>query len=376
MACAVVVGLAALISVTPSLFAGSPASAAPCATDFVVVPTPTDPTRDYEELLSVEMLGGSSGWAVGQTEITGRTYDPALAMHWDGISWTSVAVPPYGQDNATLEGVAPVSDNDVWATGYTTSFRGWIYDRPLLIHWNGTRWRRFAVPLPPDAHGATLWRSEAVSTDDVWAVGWYHTRRQGHSKTLIIHWDGSSWSLVSSPNVPGHLNELRAITATGPDEAWAVGFAGNRMLIERWDGVRWSIESIGGYQQGGLRDVEVSSAGQVFVAGTQYGPRDISHALVLTPGATGWRRMPLPNIGSAVLNGVAWASTQAFAVGGAHQGTFALKWTGARWVRLSVENAAQYPDLNGVGASLDGTVSAVGLQTVGKSRSIAETLCT
>ncbi len=43
-------------------------------------------------------------------------------------------------------------------------------------------------------------------------------------QTLIEHWDGSSWSIVSSPN-PAGVNDLSAVTAVpGTSDAWAVGY--------------------------------------------------------------------------------------------------------------------------------------------------------
>src|SRR3954449_4636400 len=147
-ACLVVAAVASMcLSITES------ASAAVCTTDFVVVPVPIDRHLDYEEFQDVDVLSASSAWAVGQTEIVGRPYDAALAMHWNGGSWTRVPVPEYGVDGAVLFGVAAFSDTDVWATGYTKSLHAPVYDHQLAIHWNGSRWRRFAVPVPADADG-------------------------------------------------------------------------------------------------------------------------------------------------------------------------------------------------------------------------------
>ena len=350
------------------------ASAGTCATDFVIVHTPA--YLPNEELLSVDVLSSSSAWAVGQTEVVGKTYDPALAMHWDGASWNPVAVPVYGQDGAKLEGVAPISDTDVWATGYTASLGGRIYDRPLAVHWNGSHWRRFSIPLPADAQGATLWRTEAMSSDDVWAVGWYHTNRSGRAATLIEHWNGSAWSLVPSPNLSTKNNMLRSVTAVGPDQAYAVGRAGGRILIERWNGTKWSIERTHFGTQEFLRDVDASSSGRVVAVGITNQAHG-AHGLLLARRATGWHRIFLAGLGSATLDGVAWAGTRAYAVGLGRDGAFALEKSGAAWERRTVALAG-YPYLNGVGASPDGSVWAVGIRDSASGdsqRSVAERPC-
>ena len=86
-----------------------------------------------------------------------------------------------------------------------------------------------------------------MDLDNVWAVGYYDTEN-GH-RTLIEHWDGTSWSIVPSPNEGAHSNALEGVAfyeVNGPIKLWAVGwypyFGGrDHTLIERWDCTSWSI---------------------------------------------------------------------------------------------------------------------------------------
>ena len=41
-------------------------------------------------------------------------------------------------------------------------------------------------------------------------------------KTLILHWDGTAWTQVPSPN-PNSDSYLSGVAATSPANAWAVG---------------------------------------------------------------------------------------------------------------------------------------------------------
>src|SRR5579871_4133268 len=59
----------------------------------------------------------------------------------------------------------------------------------------------------------------ATSAKNAWAVGSAGTTT--HPKTLIVHWNGSSWRPVSSPSPSGSM--LRAVAATSASNAWAVG---------------------------------------------------------------------------------------------------------------------------------------------------------
>jgi hypothetical protein len=63
----------------------------------------------------------------------------------------------------------------------------------------------------------------AVRTDDVWVVG----SRSGSktTSTLALHWSGSAWSEVQTPNPhPRHPHAiLRSVAADPSGALWAVG---------------------------------------------------------------------------------------------------------------------------------------------------------
>ena len=74
----------------------------------------------------------------------------------------------------------------------------------------------------------------AAASNDVWAVGY-----QGVGlaiNTLIEHWDGTSWSIVSSPAFTG-VGPIYGISADASNDVWAVG--GNKSL--HFDGTSWSL---------------------------------------------------------------------------------------------------------------------------------------
>ena len=56
-----------------------------------------------------------------------------------------------------------------------------------------------------------------VSATDVWAVGFSETSEI--EQTLTLHWDGTSWSVVSSP-AAGRLRGIAIVSAT---DIWALG---------------------------------------------------------------------------------------------------------------------------------------------------------
>src|SRR5207237_100577 len=137
--------------------------------------------------------------------------DLTLAEHWDGSAWTIVPSLNPGSARNYFYGLAAVSPNDIWAVGYY-----WNGSGPFLTlteHWNGSAWSVVSSPNPgPGANDFNrLYAVSAVSSGDVWAVGWYRSSGVGVDKTLTEHWNGSAWSLVSSPNAGISDDELYGV---------------------------------------------------------------------------------------------------------------------------------------------------------------------
>jgi hypothetical protein len=95
--------------------------------------------------------------------------------------------------------VAAISPTDVWAVGYQRAANGGT--KTLIVHWDGTSWTQVPAPdsrpriigpptNPPDF---VLNGVGADSASDVWAVG-YHQTAVGNRFTLILHWDGTAWT--------------------------------------------------------------------------------------------------------------------------------------------------------------------------------------
>src|SRR5437868_2907408 len=80
----------------------------------------------------------------------------------------------------------------------------------------------------------------AVSSSDVWAVGSSEADTNAPLHTLVEHWNGSAWSVVSSPNRGPDNNNLTGVAALSANDVWAVGSDG-KTLVEHWNGSAWSI---------------------------------------------------------------------------------------------------------------------------------------
>src|SRR5205823_13057673 len=124
-----------------------------------------------------------------------------------------------------LEAVAG-SGNDLWAVGYYGPIGN--VAQTLAMHWNGSAWS--IVPTPNVGTQTNELFGVSGSGNDVWAVGIYWTVDGGYNvqRTLTLHWDGSAWSVVPSPN-PGFWADLLLAVRGSGNDVWAVGsYSGRR----------------------------------------------------------------------------------------------------------------------------------------------------
>ncbi|HCI81875.1 MAG TPA: hypothetical protein DHW02_19540 [Ktedonobacter sp.] len=153
-------------------------------------------------------------------------------------SWSFVASPNQGSNYDGLSSVAAVSASDVWAVGDFVTSSG--FAQTLIEQWNGSSWSIVASPNQ-SSYDNELYSVTAVSATDIWAVGAFQSSEFSLDQTLIEHWDGTSWSIVASPNQGSGINGLSAVAAVSATNIWAVGYASSQTLIEHWDGTSWSI---------------------------------------------------------------------------------------------------------------------------------------
>ena len=97
---------------------------------------------------------------------------------WNGRQWIEVSKPAALNSKASLNTLAAFDRNDVWTGGEAGG-------RPVLMHWDGTRWQ--AVPLPAGVGALT----GVVGPDSthVWVTG-----RTPEHQPLLLRWSESRCS--------------------------------------------------------------------------------------------------------------------------------------------------------------------------------------
>jgi hypothetical protein len=230
--------------------------------------TPTPVPGSYHYVYDVEVISSNDVWLAG-AYIGEKEGLHALAMHWNGARWEVIPTPdaPYGD---AFHGLSAVSSEDVWAVGYLGTPELGDY-KPLIEHWDGNRWSAIEAAPAPSGDDRQLYEVSAVSSDDIWAVGFYAS--PDPAQPLIEHWDGTRWSLAEVP-VLDDGNDLFGVDAISPDNVWAVGKTftiASRPLTMHWDGTAWTkVRAPSPSDNAGLSAVTAVSSRDIWAVGSYF----------------------------------------------------------------------------------------------------------
>jgi hypothetical protein len=342
-------GLLALTLSTPAS-ASAPASAQTTQTPQTIWTITPGPTSGYGMLSDVYAASPASAWAVGQQGGGGPAPLNQLIEHWNGGNWQVATVPVVSQFSTRLLSVSGTSASDIWAVGdqETSNLGPYPPEVTLIMHWDGSSWTR--VPSPnPGAFVSRLIVVKAFGPSDVWASGFFQNSDTQMATDMTLHWNGSSWSQVSMPDP-----SMMVAGGTSGTDVWFMG------------ATPWHFNG--------------SSFTQV--------PGPVSHEIVATSASGAWGLASDLN-GNSVLNHwnrsawstfqtlpasdslsglVALSASDVWAVGevwlaNGNSATLTMRWNGSTWTTVSSPNPPQssFPALNAAAAAAPGTVLAVGI---------------
>lgn len=231
----------------------------------VAVPSPAGSFGVGVGLTSVTDISSADAWAIGTTEGGGNYVQ---IVHWNGKSWSQATAPSiglYGKQYA-LDAISAVSAANIWAAGS-------IGGDALVLHWNGKAWSHISVPLNSAEYTSGITSVKAISASDVWAVGSVTSEATELEVPLILHWNGKSWTRMRSPKLLVDDDSwLTAVAGSSASNVWAVGLGDANTAIQfHWNGKSWSNETYRGslpipgfgYE---LRGVETTSSSSAWAA--------------------------------------------------------------------------------------------------------------
>ncbi len=239
-------------------------------------------------------------WGTAEDDLWAGGLDGA--WHWDGSTWTAVSTP-----HSALYSIRGLSPDDLWGL-----------DGQEIVHWDGRAWT--AVKQT----GTTLWALWVNAPNDVWAVG---------SFGVVLRWDGALWAQVPGLPLTHHLS---AISGTGANDVWVVGFQSDTTgsassLVEHWDGLQWEVVSTPGWpatnDAPGFSAVLALASDDVWVAGP--------NGTVLQWDGLGWQVVPT-GTGANLMQIIGTDRDHVWVAGGG--GTLA-EWSAGAWRFLGGKGA-------------------------------------
>jgi len=329
----------------------SPTMGETCTSSWELVPSSNVPETPVT-LLGVSALSPSEAWAVGST---GDPLEPSDVMiqRWDGVEWTIVEAPSPGAFINELRAVDAYGPNDVWAVGRTSSGFG---ESPLALRFDGTAWLEVAMP---DEVDGSLNDVAAIAPNDVWVVGSVGDPAASLERALVLHWDGQLWEEVDVQGaVGGGKAMLRDIDAVSSTDLWVVGYQHNQPLILRFDGQAWDKDET--EVSGKLYAIEAFTTGEAFAVGTP----------IQRFNGTAWTESSTIRGDTMLVDVAAVGATDIWSVGSrpAEQaGTSRIavvRWNGQRWGFVDGPPVGGNDALTAVDALPDGTVLGVGTKDV------------
>jgi hypothetical protein len=221
---------------------------------------------------AVAALSEKNVWVLGGTN-TQNGYAPAgkpVAVHWDGETWRSAALP--SQATGYVFAASATSASDIWAITQYSAY---------VLHWNGEHWS-VARHLP--ANGGEVTGITAISPTDVWVFG-------GGGVIGGIgtwHYNGKTWQQWK-----GNAAGLERGSAVSAKDIWAVGGPlSPDSALEHFNGKTWQFvtaKALSGLQ---FRDIAAFSSTDVWV-GAESAIRGGLGWLMHYNGKT-WARVNLP----------------------------------------------------------------------------------
>ncbi len=276
-----------------------------------------------------------------------------------------------------LDGVSCFSASKCAAVGQRTVTQG--FGGTLAERWNGTQWSVVSSPSPGGSSAARLTGVACAGTANCLAVGWFTDGASGDTLPTAEQWNGTSWSLLSVPDPSGSTDaQLDGVACSSTTNCFAAGFSMGHSLTEHWSGSAWSIVTSPDPNSASLLlGVTCPSASRCWAVGYTL-PGTVTGSLTEKWNGTNWTVVHTPSSGDGQLIGDSCASTTDCVATGTASNMFAIAqvWNGTTWANAPPKkpNGASITALKGVSCPAGGSVceSAGAKEVSSGERALAE----
>lgn len=274
----------------------------------------------------------------------------ASATSW---SYVTTADAP-GADHSILSDIdcEPASTGTCVAAGQRTTAGT---DAPFANLWNGRAWAAQTLVVPAGTTTSDLRAGSCSSATSCTVVGFYRT--SAGVFTLAEAWNGSTWSVQSTPTPAGATDvRLNGLSCSAASACTSVGYSvvssTRSAVVQRWNGSTWTAQSFptpAGATGAELESVDCRSATWCVAVGRYHERSGLYKALSGTWNGSAWSLQTVANPSGttkSILLDVSCAAVSrcvavgAFTDGSAVQRTLAARWDGSAWTPQSTPNPA------------------------------------
>jgi hypothetical protein len=229
--------------------------------------------------------------------------------------------------DSVLNGVSCSSATACTAVGDSSQTSN---NKTLAEAWNGTAWSVQTTPNPSGANYSLLNGVSCRSANACTAVGGYQNNSSGIAGTVVEAWNGTAWSIQTTPNPGrGFLPSLGGVSCSSATACTAVGdssqTSNNKTLAEAWNGTAWSVQTTPNPGRGflpSLGGVSCSSVTACTAVGSYNKSTFAFGTLAEAWNGAAWSIQTTPNPSgttSSVLSGVSCNSANACTAVGSYQ---------------------------------------------------------
>lgn len=340
------------------------------APTWAVDDAPAPPGSVDSTLFSTDCVTAKTCFAVGVSD-DGSARHGYVARLQSG-EWIVEPTPTLPAARSQLRGIDCFNAKTCMAVGAYMQMAGGP-DKAYSLLFTGRTWEAHPMPSPGVSDdGTQMYSVSCPSVNTCFAVG---TARTSAGIDLVIQrWNGTAWSLQSFPAPVSTVAGLYDIDCTSSSACSAVGFyqdattATSLPLVLRWNGTNWSqqtAERTGSIA--GFFGVSCAAANACTAVGIYEDENsgDVMSLAQLWDGAT-WTARPVPAVAKGYLYDVSCPRANACLAAGTSyvpdaDRAIAFRWNGESWA------SEQLPEVSGPEDRLFGVscVSRAGCTAVG-----------
>jgi hypothetical protein len=296
---------------------------------------------DFSDYGTVLALARNNAWALGGYIASNGTPSEATAEHWNGRTWSAVAMPAGAAADVGAASAATASS--IWAES----------DNGYILRWNGSKW---SIAKHLTGFGE-LTGVTAISPTNVWVFG----GPGGDPGFGTYHYNGKTWQSVTAAGKLG-LENGSALSATS---IWAIGSLNAPYnAIYHYNGTAWqhvTATALSGLQ---LWAIKAYSPANIWATGNVGGDAT-SPAVMVHFNGKAWTRYAVPwnfQVGRFASDGQGgfWLTGYQYSATGIGTGWLLHRTSAGKWSRVSPGGSLTDVALTPGTASLWGTGSETG----------------